>query len=369
MANTLYCGPALFYDGSASAAYLQFPLAAARHGDRVTLTPAPTPVDPVPAALPAEAVLERTDHAQPPSGADGLTPPVPPPAARDLFVAVDGSDVPGVQIASPRAIMGGLGLTLTLEAVGPIDHFGHNSTERSAPAGQRLIAFEIVMSDGEQASRVDAPDIAVGVRIDGAAVRALPHAVLPFAPYGQWFIVAVPAVTRGVNLVFGDEGITQSVSLLTGEPSPGNIEVLQRTDRVDSIINAFDSSAVIDDHGQRRRVAVTIEKDPAYLEYFGPQGQHPPPDHAYVQVALCYRIAGAAECPPLSTSDMLLTPTGGRPIRGRNVGTGSLPYDVFEVPASYSTGNLTLASTVTIAPGVTMSGLTSVSVPILFEPQ
>ena len=366
--QALYCGPVLFYGGSPAAPYLQFALTATSRGQRVALSVAPTPIDPLPGAVPATADLERTDHAQPPPDAGGLAAPVPPPAARDLFAAVPGSDVPGVAIASPRAIMGGLALTVAVEAVGPIDHFGQDADQHSAPAGQRLIAFETVLSDGEQPT-LEARQLSFGVRVDGGSVRPLPHAVLPFAVYGQWFVLAVPVAARAVDLVFTDAGISQSVSLLSGRPNPGNVEVLQRTDRVDPIVNAFDATAVIDDHGHSYRTALTIEKDPAVLGYFGPEGQHPAFDRAYVQVHICYRLSGSAQCPTIRAADLVLTPDGETAIRGGNAGTPSDPYDVFAVPASYSVGDLSLAGPIAIAPGVTMTVQTPISIPIMFIPQ
>ena len=366
--RTLYCGPVLFYGGTPAAPYLQFAVTATNIRDRVALSAQPTPLDPLPGAVPATADLERTDHAQPPPDAGGLRAPVPPPAARDLFAALPGSDVPGVAIASPRAIMGGLGLTVAVEAVGAIDHFGQDADQHSAPPGQRLIAFETVLSDGEQPT-LEARQLTFGVRVDSGPVRPLPHAVLPFAVYGQWFVLAVPVGARAVDLVFTDDGITQSVSLLTGEPAPGNVTVLQRTDRVDSVVNAFDATAEIDDHGRVYRTTVTIEKDPAYLGFFGPQGQHPAADRAYVQAHLCYRLAGSAQCPTLRAADMVLTPSGGRPIRGRNAGTATAPFDVVEVPATFTVGDLSPAGTIAIAPGVTMTLRTPVAVPVMFVPQ
>ena len=168
--------------------------------------------------------------------------------------------------------------------------------------------------------------------------------------------------------MFTDAGITQSVSLLTGDPAPGNVTVLQRTDRVDQVVNAFDATAEIDDHGRDYRTAVTIEKDPAYLGYFGPQGQHPAPDRAFVQVHLCYRFAGSAQCPTLPAADLVLTAIGAPGIRGRNAGPASAPFDVFEVPATFAVGDVFPVGPIVIAPGVTMTLRTPVAVPVMFVP-
>ena len=168
--DTVYCGPALFVDGDSNKPYIPYGLSAGTaSGDKVSLSVSSKGTEAGATAVPADRTLVRPDGAKAPSGAGGLSVPEPPPAAANVFTAVEGVDVPD---APAGATMGALDGGVTIEKLGEIKRFGTGSEARSAPSGQKLIAFALGEAAGDGAS--DGPGVLkLTVSVNGGAGQAI----------------------------------------------------------------------------------------------------------------------------------------------------------------------------------------------------
>ena len=377
----LYCGPVLFYRGAAPALFLPFTLSplGSTGGARITLMLTPTPTPGQPVNLRRGANLERPDGRSPPRGADGLNPPGPPPAPANLLVQVDRADLPTIQAIPHPALVGGLVFDFVLDASGFVAQYGRDASTKSAPAGQRLLAFALHVTDGEAtgaAYQTGTPQ--VGLSVDDGAVRSL-TLVIPSQDNGQtdttvYAVAAVSVGARSVDLVVSELDVTQRVSVLTGAPAPGNIEILQRP-FADRLLNhAVNGTliATVTSEGHTFTADVRVEVDGAYLGYFAQAGSWHAngPNRALLTVTVCFRATSPylngepGSCWPVGAGAVSFTPgSGGLPIRALDEG-GDITFDV---PASLTTGVLTIGGSGT-AEGVTVRFTGRLSARIAFGP-
>jgi hypothetical protein len=276
--------------------------------------------------------------------------------------------VPTVPATSNGNFVGSRNVTVALSATGPIPHYGRGNAERSAPAGQRLLAFELILSGGE-INPITVANLDLGVSVDGGAVHRLP---IPanVAVSGQDFVAAIPRTATSVDLVVVDAGITQRMSLLTGKPGPDNLAVLQRTDRIDGALDYAHAVATVDSN-VRFTAHLDVSFSSARLGYFTPYSLHASgPSKALVYVDICYSsqdFDDPTACHSFRGTDLTLKPKGGKAIVGRNASPNDDDYVVFEVPASFSEGTLTVTGSEHTS-GFSMDVTTPCHFTIRFEP-
>lgn len=291
-------------------------------------------------------------------------------APADALVAVSGADLPGIEPAPTSARMGGAGATVVLTSVGDIRSYGSSAHARAAPAGRRLLAFELAIAPGE-ISVTPLAALSLGLSIDGRSPRQLPIAAPGVSRTGQWFVAAIPARARSADLVLRDAGLVQRLSLLTARPAAGNIDVLRRPNLVSGSVAFGYTSAVVDDHGRRTAVRLAVNIGGAQLSFFTPQGIRPASVHdAFLTLDACLasdRFFDPLTCYPFHGTALTLRPDGGQPIRPQIVGSGSSRSGVFEVPAGFTSGVMTLQGTETGADGWRLSVTRPFSFPIRFD--
>ncbi|MCL2781384.1 MAG: hypothetical protein FWD74_07855 [Actinomycetia bacterium] len=350
----LWCGPVLFVDGDPAAEYLRFALSGVWTGATVTLRAAAGPVSPDPAALPPDTVFKRLDGAAPPAGAGGLRAPDPPPADTDLLTTATDLGGQPVPAAPADAVIGSINGGIRLTALGPITRFGAGDDARSAPPGERLIAFQLGAgydANGDAASLLSSTTVAVG----SGAGRALPAC----AADGCYYLVAVPTDAPSADLVLTDAGRRQTLSLLTGQPGRGNLAVLARAHRASSARKSFSvpvtlsEPVVFPDGVSGDALTLSAKLTGARLDWTPPGASWAKPSkpgNALLTLSLTYTDAhdkparGYAFEPGLLT----FTPAGGKPIKARNISHSAASiYDTFEVPASLTSGTLTIAGSTT----------------------
>lgn len=369
VSSVVYCGPVLFYDGTRGQDYLSYALQASTSNGRTTLTVAADPTYPTPAARPADG-LERPDRRSPPAVADGLRAPVPPAAAPDVLTALDLTDLGTLPAGDPGSVIGSASTTVHLLSYGTVTHYGHDDAERSVPSGRRLVGFALSFTAGE-ASSAAPQELHIGVSVDGAAVRPLPMAGINVT--GEGYVAAVPTAARSVDLVLTDEGVTQRLSLVDGMPASNNVAVLRRSYRFTQSRATGSAVARINNGGDTFTAHLTVQVYEAALAYFLTRyGTHPShPQDAFLVVDLCYSssdFVDSTTCHSFRGTELTLTPDGGRPIRCRNVSHDSrAEMLVFEVPATFTTGTLTVAGAESSGDGWSMNVTTPWSTQIEFN--
>ena len=349
--SELRCGPVLFVDGDVTQSYLNFGLTNSATSGTARLTPSAKPQADAPAALPTELKLKRPDGKTPPSGSGGLKPPPPPAATKDALVSADiGSQ--SVPAAPAGAVMGSLSGGVTLTNLGPVTRYGKGDAARSAPAGQKLIAFKTAGAQGNDGDSTDLSPKAT-VAVDGGTGQPLP------AKAAAYYVVAVPTTAKTVNLTLVDSGITQTISLLDGKAGAGNIAVLARKNRtVDStatVAFTFTYSPEVgfaDGTGGTSQPATAsfTHADLSYLQTDvdnGATATASSPSTAILFIALAYTATHDKGQYGFPAGLVTFTPTGGAAVAAKNIAGAIKDYLVFEVPAGLTTGTITIGGSVT----------------------
>jgi len=341
-----WCGPVAFIDGAADKQYLRFQLISqpAQSG-KVELAPATQPTSDAPEAVPSTVNLERPDNANAPSGAGGLNVPAPPAAAPDALVATDvGKE--SVPAAPPAAVIGALNGGITVTKLGPVKRYGTGDDARSAPDGHRLIAFQLDGALGNDGTPANLSRSA-SLSINGGSGRRL-----PVGDPDAYIVVAVPNSAHAVGLGLTDSGIRQSLSLLNGQPAAGNIKVLARSHRVDTIGRTsnftftFSQAVQFPDGSSGSSQTGTLSIPSAQLYYSIPskhaKASGPGKALLYIDVGYTVRESPGRDF-GFAPAMMTFTPSGKGPIRARNVASSGLIYDIFEVPANLTSGTLRIS--------------------------
>jgi hypothetical protein len=345
----LRCGPVLFVDGDASQSYLNFGLTNSVTSGSARLTAATQPEAVAPAAVPADLKLVRTDGKTPPSGSGGLTPPAPPAADKDVLVSADvgSQDVPK---APDGAVMGSLSGGIAVVNLGPVSRYGKGDDARTAPSGQKLIAFKTTGSLGNDGKSGDLSSSAA-VSVDHAAGRKLPTKT------AAYYVVAVATAATSVELVLVDSGLTQSISLLDGKPGAGNVVVLARKNRTLTVTATspftftYAPEVGFADGTSGTSQTATVTFDRADLSYSNAVATTPATASSPANAILHLDLYYAAQHDPgqfaFPASLVTFTPSGGTPIPATDLGGAAGVYLVFEVPGAITSGTITIGGTAT----------------------
>jgi hypothetical protein len=345
--HSAWCGPVLFVDGAADKQYLRFSLSSQdADGGKVQLTPSDQPASDDPEAVPAGLNLKRPDKASAPGGNGGLSVPAPPAAAKDSVVSADLGSQP-LPTAPAGAAMGTGNGGAALTKLGQIKRYGSGDAARSAPDGQKLIAFALTGTMDD----TGVPSLTSGglaISVNGGASRKLPEPVP-----GQPYVVAVPNAARTVDLVLAG-GTRQTVSLLNGKPGAKNIKLYARSNREQRISKSgsvtfhYSAEIVLPDGSGGTSQTGRWSVSSARLSYTIPQRHATAsgPGRALLYVDLGY-VVGSESDLGFDTSISTFTPTSGGPIHARNIASAGKIFNVFDVPADLTSGTLRIAGSFT----------------------
>ncbi len=344
----VYCGPVLFVDGDKAQTYLSYPISQAGTKDgAVTLTAATTPTSADPQSAPTGQTLARPDKLASKSTSN-LAVPAPPPAAPGVFSTT--ADVSGQTIpaAPTTAVIGSRTGGVDITNLGPITRYGRGDDARSAPTGQKLIAFKTTAGPDEDGI-LRFPDGTITVSVAGQS-HSVPRTT-------STVVVAVPTSATAADLVVTDAGVTQRLSLLTGTPAATNIAVDRRLHHVGNTGGPKGVTFTISagaDKVTRTAQASLQASDLRYWVRAGDNRHASSPTTALLFVDLEYSYTEAIKAP--FTAAASYGPYGFAPellkLRlpdGRVVAAGNYSTDkdklyiLFPVPASFTSGTVVIS--------------------------
>lgn len=367
--ESVSCGPVLFPDGNRNREYLSFPLTASQaNGGNENLTVGKRPDTETPRQLDSSYIAKRPDNATPPPRGGGLKVPAPAPAPANVLAKTDMGPVK-VPPAPAGSVMGSLDGGVQLVSLGEVSRYGYSLTARSAPPGQKLIAFSLQGARGDDGSMNSLADT-TQVQVGTAPPRPLPTG------NGSDYVVAVPKDANPVNLVLNDGGVTQTLSLLDGKPGPNNIQVLARSNRsyngnqTQNVVVNF--SSPITDNGSPPLTTVSLPTTltQASLNYWQPDKTTPNnPSQAFLLTDLGYQDPNQPGGPGTlwPPNAVTFTPAGGQPIPAIEVTNPNdkvLGGTAFVVPANTTSGTITVAGSL---PNFANSGVTATIPPVSFQ--
>src|SRR3954468_3624211 len=345
--DTLQCGPVLFVDGAADRSWLRFPLTPRAHGGDVQLSVAALPVDPEPARLADPQLLLRPDGGTPPDGSDGLQAPAPPQA--DPGWSATGP-FPDVSWAAPDAParLSGPAAAVTVTGLARPDRIGTGDDARRAAAGEQLLAVRYTITAGEgltttpptlsyQVSGADPVPVSPALVAAGTTVEA---------------VLSVPEDAQTADLVVDDAGLQQRLSLLTGAPAEGNLQVWARTNRTAEVNASQQLAGTLSAPGRVSApfpFAVGVGR--ASLQWSANGKQAAGADRALlvIDVSLAIPPGGPGAVP---VEYLSLTLPDGTVVRAVDLNDDpAFVLPGFDVPAGFTTGTLTFAGVGTFPDG------------------
>lgn len=277
------------------------------------------------------------------SGETGTTPSpevAPTPAKGGTVVAAVGLSVPASDAgAAMAAATGGVRIT----RLGEVETVGSGDDVRSAPEGGRLVAFKLADWPCERGSCRPWSRLGLRIVVGGDERR------LPVADGGDTFVVAVPADVSDVELVMKADKLTQSLSLMTGDPGPDNVAVLARSGRVDRIGDRFSLVERTDakiDYGSV--LTDTVPRDVrvtrAELTFFTVHGRPSSPRRAFLKLRAEYTIPFGTSRGPFAfdLAEVGFVARDGTRYTARDIDSGPGVNAVFEVPADLRGGTFRL---------------------------
>ncbi|WP_299952713.1 hypothetical protein [uncultured Modestobacter sp.] len=350
---TLLCGPALFVDGDPARSWLRFPLTARPAGGDVRLAVAALPVDPSPEQLADPDLLRRPDGGSPPEGSGGLQ--VPPPARAEPGFSALGP-FPGVDYTAPAgpSRLAGPAAAVTVTGLAAPDRIGTGDAARRPAEGERFLAVTYEIGGGE--GRSATPPV-LTYQAEGAAPVAVPASVVAPGTTVE-AVVSVPADAAAADLVVVDDGVEQRLSLLTGAPGAGNLQVLARTNRQLGLDDSRRLPGTLSAPGRvSAEFDLTVTVSGGSLQWFaGPDGADRPagPDRALLVVGVTLAVPGLQPgAVPLELLSLRL-----------DDGTVVRPVDLddaadrvliaFDVPADLTGADLVVSGSVTADADVTI---------------
>lgn len=349
--SSLRCGPVLFVDGNPASEYVAVSVTGTVDGNKATLTAQDVAGDVTPAKLDDGVKLIRPDGKTPPEGTGGLSVPAPPAADKNVITVATLGDT--TKPGSVNGVMVGLSTRVTITSAGTVPRYGTGDAARSAPAGQKLLAFQVSYGPGEGSATSTKRASLV---VDGAS------RTLPLASDGdQWIVAAVPTSSSPV-LQLVDGGITQTLSLPDGKPGPNNAQVLLRKNTTTVLSQQFPVPFRVADSRTSVKVTVTARASNAELSFWPPghEGTHASSgSKAILFVRLNYTDPTQKNQtfgfdPPL----LRLRLPSGQIIPARNIATDPTKvYNVFEVPADFTTGQVQITGSEKVG-GTTVTVIT-----------
>jgi len=339
--GSLWCGPVLLGDSAPGALWAQSSFTAGT-GDSFAVadaTPPPSFELGATSPLPPGVSLVRPDGRQPVDGT-GLRPPVAGPVARTIEVLPEAPA--GVQLQAPAD--GRLHLpsrTLLLTGLGRIDQAGAEAEEVAVAGGETVVVatFESAAVEGGPADGGTAQLV-----VDGEA-----------SPFDGWsalpatgaLTVSVPADAQDVTLEVVFDGLSQKISLLTGERAGGFPAVLYRDGTTAAIGAEFVAEAAMPaGDGATASGVVGGVRLVAWLDGRGWAA----PGRAFLAVDItdwqaeppCCEVTGAALIPVFT-----MAPAGQPRVDTVVAVDAARPTPVFDVPADFTAGELELRLLVT----------------------
>jgi len=360
--DRLVCGPVLFVDGDESQPYLVFPLQASTGDGDATLTVAAEPESPEPAEVANADLLVRPDGASPPEGSGGLAAPEPPRAEEGIFTVVPGGGVE-LETTPATARIGSPTMSINLLGIGEAERYGQGDDARRPAEGEKFIAFEMASGAGEAGP---IGEFAVAVQAGEEDPVPLPEGGLSEEPVIM--AISVPNDTEDLSLIVTEGALVQKLSLITGEPDPGNIAVWQRTNRAQTLTYTQAFSVRQSQPGfVTADFPVVLTVDRVLLTYFaGPNIDKAPsaPSQALLDLDTVLDIAGSrGQVDPVFWS---LTLPDGAVVPAVDLNDDPTLIEIyFEVPASFTEGTLNFGGVSTDPSGLTFDFLgVVVAIPI-----
>ena len=362
--DSLICGPVLFVDGDAKQEYLSLALTnTAAKGDAVLSAAAPTTAS-QPRALPDDATLVRPDGEAPPNGNGGLSVPKPPPAKSNLLTTMDslGTAKEPATLSNSRMVGRDSGVEIT--AAGAISRYGSGDSARSAPAGQKLIAFQYDYIGGDLSSSNSTPAKLLLVDSSGAdTTRALPN------PAGSsWIVLAVPTTSKAY-VQLPESGLAQTLSLPDGKPGAKNLTVLVRDNRSAVVSKKFSVPARYANSSNSVSSTLKAIVTIARLGYWAPTNSAvhaSSPSRALLALDLGYDDPKNPGDYGFPAGVLSLRLPDGTIIHSKNAAKDKNKIaDVWDVPASFTKGTVIISGSATYD-GIKMTITKQVSFPVSF---
>jgi hypothetical protein len=360
VASALECGPVLFVDGDTARQYLPVPLQqTSAKGGQAKLATTGSLASAVPIAIGPSVKLARPDGKSAPKGDGGLKVPAPPAAADDALLATGlGTTAPPKTLTG--AVMGAQSETVTLVAAGEIARYGTGDSARSAPAGKKLVAFQVKSAAGDVNSDATATP---KLTIAGGASRSLPQ----LSGDDQWIVAAVPSA-GGAALTLDADGYKQSLSLPDGKPGSGNLAVLARRHNSAFLFRSFNVSVKASEKGASANLTLHGRLNLVSLNFWVPGHTNvhaSSPRNGMLTADASYTRKGSSKRFGFDPKLLRLKLPDGRTLGARNVAGSGHVDDVFEVPAgftrgtlqvtgSYKSGKVTIRVTHTVSLGISI---------------
>jgi hypothetical protein len=287
-----------------------------------------------------------------------LAVPDPPPGAKDLVT----SSTLG-PVAAPKSLTGarvlGKSTGFTLNAAGEVPRYGVGDDARSAPAGQKLIAFQLDYTQGDVSATAAAP---VQLVVDGGSPKALPET----SGADEWVVVALPKAGSAL-LRLSDGGYVQTLSLPDGKPGAANLAVLARRHRNGSVRRTVSIPARISNGNGSANLTFRARISLASIDFWAPGHDTvhaPDARHAILSTNLTYTDSGSPGTVfGFEPALLRLRLPGGQTLRPRNIAKGNRIFNVFTVPATFTSGTLQVTGSERVD-GVTLRIERTASFPI-----
>jgi hypothetical protein len=337
--DALQCGPVLFVDGDVDRSWLRFPLTPRPDGGDVRLSVADLPADPAPDRLADPARLLRPGGGTPPSGSGGLEVPAPPLADPGWSATGPFPDLPWTAPEGP-ARLSGPAAAVTVTGLARPARIGAGDDARRAADGEQLIAVRYAIAGGEGVSTVPPT---LSYQVSGAdPVLVGPALVVPGSTVEA--VLSVPENAEAADLVVDDAGVQQRLSLLTGAPADGNVQVWARTNRITDLNATQQLEGTLSAPGRVSApftFAVVVGRASLQWSVNGEQAADPGRAWLAVDTSLAIPPGGSGAVP---VEYLSLTLPDETVVRAADLNDDpGLVLPAFDVPAGFTDGTLTFA--------------------------
>jgi hypothetical protein len=217
-----------------------------------------------------------------------------------------------------------------------VDRYGSGAAARSAPDGQELLAFRITVEAGDIGSAPASGGLTVSVA--GGPARKVESMPDP----SDYIILALPK-SDTASLVLDDGGFKQTLSLPDGKAGPGNILVLARKHRFVAIGKTASVPVSLSNGSNSADVTYHATFATASLDFWVPRhpDRHPvSATDALLSVDIDYTDPTHPGTFGWDPQLLKLRLPNGTVLAARNIAAVNRIFDVFEVPAGFTTGTL-----------------------------
>jgi hypothetical protein len=231
-----------------------------------------------------------------------------------------------------------------IDGLADVDQVGSGTAARVAPVGGRLRAFHLTTWPCAVPPCRKWTKLDLQVRV-GSETRALPDA-------SGTYVVALPQGTTEAELVMQVDGVTQTLSLLTGQPGARNIAVLARphlTTRVGATVTLTDTTSKAIQYGDgvgRLTATRNVSIRSATLGYYVGGREPRSPSHAFLRFDATFtRPYAPGTTYLIQTGEMRFRADDGTVYDGVEADLDpkkTHTTTVFEVPADITGGTLLL---------------------------